>query len=1131
MLIADIDHHEAILGKPWMNKNGILLDMRNDVIVFSDQLNTPISVFPVPFNSKHPSWPQSTSPSSITQTKTSMMLKRLVREESFSIRSIDAASFKTLLNRSKKNKTEVFALFMTDINREIAYNTQNDLNALNISSIDETAQDLEDIKAKLSSKYHEFLDVFDRAQSNKLPSHRSYNHKIELISDLTPPRCRVYRMSPAKLLKVKEYLNENLSKGFITSSQAPYFFLVLFALKANEDLRFCVNYRKLNAISKRNRYSLSLIDEIIGKIVGCKHLTRLNIISAFNKLRMHLDSEDYTTFITALEAYKYKMLSFELTNEPASFQQYMNDVLWDFLNDFCQAYLDDILIYSKTRKEHRDHVKLVLSRLREAELQVDIRKCEFDVEETVFLEVIVSGLGLRMNPSKVTAIVSWITSTNLKEIQNFVGFVNFYRRFIKDFSKLVKPFTQLTRKNTPFVWNEACVQAFDNLKKQVSSASVLRHFDLKRQAILKTDASNYVKDEILSQYDDEKVLHSMIFYSKSMILAEINYHIYDKKLLVIIQCFEHWRFELKCTELLIQMFIDHQTLKIFMKNKQLSRRQVNYLNILSKFNFQIIFRSGKMNTKVDALIRMLLANISESAQRLEDRFQTILTFDRVDVLSIESKANLYQRVRMINQTDELCSEYRQAMNENKLKFHTTKLKNCEIIDGVLFRKGLLWVSENMHTELLQEVHDQPSISHSDNRRIIDLVQRFYYWSGHRATIRRYIWNCHACQRSKASRDSTNELHHPLSISQKRWKDIAMNFITELSLSEDYNAICTIICRLIKERHYVSCHWEDDDISAEETVWIMLWNVYRLHGLPSSIVSNRDSQFISTMWKSLCKRLRITASLFTAYHLEIDDQSKRVNQDVERGLRTYCNYMQNDWVKWISMVKFSDNFNIFSITSMILFYFNKEFHSRMSFDSDTTDYETTRERLEARKADDIVIRMKELLNFGRQQLKKTKLTIEVQINKHRRNVTYEVDDWVWLSFRNVKTTRLCKDLKDKQLDLYQITAKVGTFYHLRLPVSMKHLHSMFSSKLLRPYSEDLLPGQHSEPPRPITIEDDEHWEIDDILDFRRYRGRIQYKVKWTDLDRDDEWYYADKGEFDGSEEVLNEFHKLYSNKPR
>jgi len=188
---------------------------------------------------------------------------------------------------------------------------------------------------------------------------------------------------------------------------------------------------------------------------------------------------------------------------------------------------------------------------------MNIWKCEFNVKETVFLEVIVSELDLRINLSKVTVIVSWITSINLKEIQSFVRFVNFYRCFIKNFSKLVKSFTQLTRKNTSFVWNKICVQVFDNLKKQVSSISVLCHFDLKRQAILKIDALNYVKDEILSQYDDERVLHSMIFYSKSMIFAEINYHIYDKKLLVIIWCFEHWWFELKCTELLIQMFINH----------------------------------------------------------------------------------------------------------------------------------------------------------------------------------------------------------------------------------------------------------------------------------------------------------------------------------------------------------------------------------------------------------------------------------------------------------------------------------------------------------------------------------------------------------------------------------------------
>ncbi len=193
----------------------------------------------------------------------------------------------------------------------------------------------------------------------------------------------------------------------------------------------------------------------------------------------------------------------------------------------------------------------------------------------------------------------------------------------------------------------------------------------------------------------------------------------------------------------------------------------------------------------------------------------------------------------------------------------------------------------------------------------------------------------------------------------------MNFITELSLSKNYNVICMIICCLFKECHYVLCHWEDNDISIEETVWIMLWNVYWLHDLLSSIVSNRDSQFILIMWQSLCKRLKIKVNLSTVYHSEINDQLKRANQDVECELWIYCNYMQNDWAKWLSIMKFNDNFNTFSTILMISFYFNKDFHLWMSFNSDMIDYKMTRQRIETRKIDDIVIWMSKLLIFDHQ----------------------------------------------------------------------------------------------------------------------------------------------------------------------
>ena len=214
---------------------------------------------------------------------------------------------------------------MEDIDKQLALDQE--CRAEEISIKHSGSQHLEEVHQQLPAEYHKYLDVFDHSQASKLPPHRSYDHKIELAGDAAPPQSRAYCMSPYKLQKVKEYLNENLSKGFITLSKAAYSSPVLFAMKANGDLRFCVNYQKLNALTKWNRYSLLLIEEVIGKILGCKHLTCLDIIAAFNKLCMHPDSEDLTTFITALGSYKYQVLLFELTNGLSTFQQYINDTL------------------------------------------------------------------------------------------------------------------------------------------------------------------------------------------------------------------------------------------------------------------------------------------------------------------------------------------------------------------------------------------------------------------------------------------------------------------------------------------------------------------------------------------------------------------------------------------------------------------------------------------------------------------------------------------------------------------------------------------------------------------------------------------------------------------------------------
>ncbi len=199
--------------------------------------------------------------------------------------------------------------------------------------------------------------------TDQLFSHCFYDHKIELIDEKMSSRSRLYHMSDYKLQKMKNYLIEHLNKNFISFSSISYASLILFVEKKDDSLRFCVDYRKLNALIKRDRYSLFLINETLAHIQGSKYLTRLNIIVVFNKLCMHSKSEDLTIFIISFDFYKYHVMSFELTNDSTFYQHYMNDVLFDYLHQFCQIYLDDIIIYSKTLKKHKQHVRLILHRL------------------------------------------------------------------------------------------------------------------------------------------------------------------------------------------------------------------------------------------------------------------------------------------------------------------------------------------------------------------------------------------------------------------------------------------------------------------------------------------------------------------------------------------------------------------------------------------------------------------------------------------------------------------------------------------------------------------------------------------------------------------------------------------------
>ncbi len=410
--------------------------------------------------------------------------------------------------------------------------------------------------------------------------------------------------------------------------------------------------------------------------------------------------------------------------------------------------------------------------------------------------------------------------------------------------------------------------------------------------------------------------------------------------------------------------------------------------------------------------------------------------------------SIYRQVLDVNEIDENCTLLREAIARDEAQYEDIKLKNCWTQNEILFHDSQLWVSFNelLQMNLIREIHDQSSIDHSEILRTVKIIKRNYYWSSMRKTMNRYIQNCYVCQRSKTSRNKSNNLLQSLSISEQRWQNIVMNFIIDLLDSYDYNVILTVICRLLKERHYISCIIDDEDITVEKTAEMLLQWVYWTHDLSSFIVFNRDSQFIFILWKSLCKWLSISLRLFIIYHSQINDQSEQVNQNVERYLHFFCSYMQNDWFKWLFMIKFVDNNILSSVIFLILFFMNKNFHSCMSFDLDIIEYESTHERLQITWIKDIFNHMNKTLIFAREALIRTWKQMMNQANKHRKKINYKIESKMFLNERNIITARFFKKLNDKMLNSFQITDSVDSFYKLKLSETM-HIHDVFHSELL------------------------------------------------------------------------------------
>ena len=994
----------------------------------------------------------------------------------------------------------------------------------------------------LPTEYQDYADVFSEQESYTLPPHREYDLQIDTEDGQIPPIGHIYSLSQAELSALREFIDKNLKAGFIYPSKSTHGAPILFAKKKDGSLCLCVDYRGLNRITRKDRYPLPLISDLLDAPSKARIYTKLDLRHAYHLLRVAEGDEPKTAFRTRYGSYEWRVVPEGLTNAPASFQRFLNTLFADLLDVTVIVYLDDILIYSDDPNDHTKHVREVLRRLREAGLYCKLPKCEFSVTTCEYLGYILSPDGFRMAPDKVAAVTNWPIPRKVKDIQSFLGFCNFYRRFIYDYAGITVPLTRLTRSGVKWNWNDDCQSAFDTLKSAFASAPILHHWVPGRQITVETDASDYAIASILSIIGDDGDIHPVAFRSRTLGPSELNYDVHDKELLAIFDAFTVWRHYLEGSALPIDVVTDHKNLEYFTTTKMLTRRQVRWAEILCHFNLVIRFRPGKLGGKPDALTRRWDVYPKEGDRAYSHvnphNFRPVFTNEQ---LSASLRATLLEepvlRATIIMDVERLHSDILLHLSgDPAAQLGITAAKSGDSPRWTIDDSGLLRYderifvprigeSDDLRIRVLQHCHDHVLAGHFGQNRTLEIIRREYTWPGVRTFVRDYCQSCVLCKRNKKPRHKPYGLLQPLPVPTRPWDSISMDFIEELPMSGDFNSILVIIDRSSKQGIFIAC---DIHITAPELARLFLIHVFSKHGVPSHVTSDRGSEFVSHFFRSLGELLNMELHYTSGYHPSADGQTERANQTLEQYIRMYCSYQQDDWHLLLPLAEFAYNNAPNASTGLSPFFANKGYHPSISIHPERD--------VASSYAKDFAVDLQGLHDFLREQITSAQEYHKVTADRHRiAPPVFNIGDSAFIQAKHIRTTRPTPKFSEAYLGPYEVIAKPSrNSYTLRLPKQLRSIHPVFHVSQLESHVPNPFPGREAEPPGAVEVDDDgAHSEVKIIVDSkidRRCRVKPRYYVEWLGYENTDEQYSWIGADDLHAPELVESFHKQYPNKP-
>ena len=640
---------------------------------------------------------------------------------------------------------------------------------------------------------------------------------------------------------------------------------VLFVKKKDGTLRMCIDYRQINKVTVKNKYPLQRIEDLFDQLKGAGVFSKIDLRSGYYQLRVKEGDAPKTAFRTQYGHYEFLVMPFGLTNAPAAFMDLMNRVFRPYVDHFVVVFIDDILVYSKDAHENEQHLRIVLEMLREKKLYTKLSKCDFWLKKVSFLGHIMSAEDIRVDSAKIEAVVNWKSPQNVTEVRSFLGLAGYYRRFVRGFSVIASPLTKLLRKGIKFEWTDKCQNSFELLKGMLVEAPVLTQPTSGKEYTLYSDASCIGLGCVLMQ--DGKVVS---YASRQLKPHEQNYPTLDLELAAVVFALKIWRHYLygeKC-----RIYTDHKSLKYLLTQKELNLRQRRWLELFKDYDCIIDYYPGKANIVADALSRktMVAMSLQYSDWRLGD--------DGAMLAQLEAQPVLKQMIIDAQKNDEELQKKLQMVRDGD------KTKFLEKEAGSLYFQHRLCVPNNkeLKKKLLFEAHNTVFSMHPGGNNMYQDLKQFYWWKGRKRDVTEYVSKCLTCQQIKVEHQVPTGLLNPLPIPQWKWDNITMDFVSGFPLTQQkHDSVWVIVDRLTKSAHFIPVRI---DYSMDRLAELYVNEIVRLHGVPLSIVSDRDPRFTSRFWKELQSALGTKLDFSTAFHPQIDGQSERLIQVLEDMLR-------------------------------------------------------------------------------------------------------------------------------------------------------------------------------------------------------------------------------------------------------